>query len=89
MYKKRSAVLLIDPSLICQILTTFQMITLQKKKKKKDNEFFPCQIWMYFFSLNNSGPVHSNPDIFETAPFFIYTSLIGLPSTRNQWIRVW
>ena len=35
MYKKRSAVLLIDPSLICQILTTFQMITLQKKKKKK------------------------------------------------------
>ena len=43
MNKKRWAVLLIDPSLICQILATFQMITLQKKK---DNEFFPCQISM-------------------------------------------
>lgn len=44
MNKKLWAVLLIDPSLICQILATFQMITLQKKKK--DSEFFPCQISM-------------------------------------------
>ena len=31
--------------------------------------------------LHNSGPVHTNPDIFETAYLFIR---IGLPSTRNH-----
>lgn len=39
MNKKRWAVLLIDPSLICQILATFQMITLQKNKKQKTMNF--------------------------------------------------
>lgn len=45
MNKKLWAVLLIDPSLICQMLATFQMITLQKKKKQNKRQ--------WIFSVSN------------------------------------
>ena len=45
MNKKRWAVLLIAASLICQILATFQMITFQKKKEKKEDK--------WIFSMSN------------------------------------